>query len=174
RGAPFIGVEPILLIDPDPGQLLPAPPELVAAPREFLLRLEQLEPRREPLFACPGLVCWHGCFLRCHEPFLSTRIWDASRQRRRAADRTGDKPCRNRRPRRTMCRIRGRSARRRGGTPRRPAANPQRRDSPYRRRNSYPAATPCGNANRATRRRRAAFSGRRAMRQQGRAVFEMR
>src|ERR1051325_10003549 len=74
RGAPLIGIEPVLFVDRDPGQLLPPPPELVAASREFLLRLEQFEPRRKPLFACPSLVSWHRCFLRCHKPFLSTRI----------------------------------------------------------------------------------------------------
>ena len=54
RGAPFVGLESILLVDPNPRQLLPPPRQLVAAPRELLLRLEQLEPRCEPLFTCPG------------------------------------------------------------------------------------------------------------------------
>ena len=34
--------------------LLPLPRQLVAAPRELLLRLEQFEPRRNPLFTCPA------------------------------------------------------------------------------------------------------------------------
>jgi hypothetical protein len=45
RGPPLVGLESILLVDPDPRQLLPLPRQLVAAPRELLLRVEQLEPR---------------------------------------------------------------------------------------------------------------------------------
>src|SRR5205814_10162316 len=59
RGAPFIGLEPILLVEPDPRQLLPPPRQLVAPPRELLLRLEQLEPRCQPLVPCPGPVLRH-------------------------------------------------------------------------------------------------------------------
>jgi hypothetical protein len=50
RRAPRVGVEAILLVDPDPRQLLPPPRQLVALPRVRLLRFQQLEPRREPLF----------------------------------------------------------------------------------------------------------------------------
>ena len=60
RGA-LVGLEAVLLVDPDPGQLLPLPRQLVAAPRQLLLGLEQLQPGREPLFACSGLVIGH-CF----------------------------------------------------------------------------------------------------------------
>ena len=56
RGASLVGVEPVLLVDPDPRQRLPPLRELVAAPRQLLLRLEQLEPRGEPLVAGPGRV----------------------------------------------------------------------------------------------------------------------
>ena len=41
RGAPFVGLESVLLVDPDPRQLLPPPRQLVAAPRQLLLLLEQ-------------------------------------------------------------------------------------------------------------------------------------
>src|SRR5260370_16808506 len=34
----FVDVEPVLLVDPDPGQLLAPPRELVAAPGQFLLK----------------------------------------------------------------------------------------------------------------------------------------
>src|SRR5207247_5400459 len=54
RGAPLVSFESILLVDPDPRQLLPSPRQLVAAPRELLLRLEQLDPRCGPLLTCPG------------------------------------------------------------------------------------------------------------------------
>src|SRR5262249_14740290 len=59
RAAPLVGLESIRLVDADPGQLLPPSRQLVAAPRELLLRLEQLEPRRQPLFTGPGRVCRH-------------------------------------------------------------------------------------------------------------------
>src|SRR5689334_15299564 len=59
RGAPFIGLEPVLLVDPDPRQLLTLPRQLVAAPRQLLLRLEQLEARCQPLLTCPGHVSRH-------------------------------------------------------------------------------------------------------------------
>src|SRR5205807_3136408 len=61
RGAPVVGLECVLLVDPDPRQLLPSPRQLVAAPRQLLLRLKQLEPRCEPLFTCPGHMLRHGC-----------------------------------------------------------------------------------------------------------------
>ena len=64
RGAPLVGLESILLVDPDPRQLLPPLRQLVAAPRELLLRLEQLEPRCKPLFTCSGHVLRHrSCLL---------------------------------------------------------------------------------------------------------------
>src|ERR1700730_9628583 len=59
RGAPLVGLESVLLVDPNPRQLLPPPRQLVAAPRKLLLRLEQLEPRCEPIFTCPGHVLRH-------------------------------------------------------------------------------------------------------------------
>ena len=37
RGAPLVGLESILLVDPHPRQLLPPPRQVVAAPRELLL-----------------------------------------------------------------------------------------------------------------------------------------
>ncbi len=61
-GAPLVRVESILLVDPNPRQLLPLPRQLVTAPRELLLRLEQLEPRCEPFFPCPGLCAWSSLF----------------------------------------------------------------------------------------------------------------
>src|SRR3989441_5030689 len=59
RAPPLSALKPIPLTDPTPGQPLPPPPQLVAAPRELLPRLEQLEPRCEPLFTCPGHVLRH-------------------------------------------------------------------------------------------------------------------
>ena len=47
----------------NPRQFLPPPRQLVAAPREILFRLEQLEPRRQPLFTRSGHVCCHRCLL---------------------------------------------------------------------------------------------------------------
>src|SRR3954454_9220649 len=71
RGAPLVGVEPVLLVDPHPRQLLSLPRQLVAAPRELLLRLEQLEPRSEPLLPCPGRVCRHWSFSFCKMSVLA-------------------------------------------------------------------------------------------------------
>src|SRR5262249_60282933 len=63
RGSSLVGLESIRLVDPAPRHLLSSLRQLVAAPRERLLRLEQLEPRREPLFPCPPLVLHHGTCL---------------------------------------------------------------------------------------------------------------
>jgi hypothetical protein len=49
RGAPVFGVETVLLVNADPRQLLPPPRQLVTAPCQLLLRLEQLEPGGKPL-----------------------------------------------------------------------------------------------------------------------------
>jgi hypothetical protein len=78
RGTPLVGLESILLVDPNPRQfLLPPPRQLVAAPRELLLRLEQLEPRCQPLFTCPGPVLRHRCCLLPSgvHSFLDTTRW---------------------------------------------------------------------------------------------------
>src|SRR5882672_8597172 len=79
RGAPFVGLESVLLVDADPRQLLPSPRQLVAAPRVLLLRLEQLEPRCEPIFTCPGHVLRHrSSLLRSsvfRRSFLDTTRW---------------------------------------------------------------------------------------------------
>src|SRR5262249_57356346 len=75
RGAPLVGIESIVLVDPNPRQRLPLPRQLVAAPRELLLCLEQLEPRCEPLFACSGLMLGHRSYLLrlgFHSVLLST------------------------------------------------------------------------------------------------------
>jgi len=56
----LVGLEAVLLVDPDPGQLLPPPRQLVAAPCVLLFRLEQLVPRCQPLVTCPDRVCRHG------------------------------------------------------------------------------------------------------------------
>src|SRR2546425_1228219 len=63
RGAAFIGLESVFLIDPEPRQLLTSPCQLVAAPRKLLLGLEQLEPRGEPVLPCPGRVLRHRYLL---------------------------------------------------------------------------------------------------------------
>src|SRR5438046_5463106 len=85
RGAPFIGLECVPLVDPDPRQLLPSPRQLVAAPRQLLLRLKQLEPLRKPLFTCPGLVLGHRS-----PPYVSLRRTPATvGPRRPIAPRSG-------------------------------------------------------------------------------------
>src|SRR5882724_841522 len=52
----FVGLEPILLVDSHPGQLLSLPRQLVTAPRQFLLGLEQLPPGRKPFFLRNNLM----------------------------------------------------------------------------------------------------------------------
>ena len=59
RSLALVGVEPVVLVDADPGQFLAPLRELIALPRQRLFRIEQLEPRRKPLFTCSGLVRGH-------------------------------------------------------------------------------------------------------------------
>src|SRR5262249_30048220 len=60
----LVGLEAVLLVDSNPGQLLPPPRQFVAAPRQPLLRLEQLQPGRKPLLTCCDLVIGH-----CSSPY---------------------------------------------------------------------------------------------------------
>ena len=66
RGAPFVGLESILLVDPDPRQLLPPPRQLVAAPRQLLLLLEQRHSGLQPVIARNDLIVHEStsCVLR--------------------------------------------------------------------------------------------------------------
>src|SRR6266511_1786795 len=57
----LVGLEAVLLVDRNPGQLLPLARQFVATPRQRLLGLEQLHPGRKPLFTCSSLVIGH-CF----------------------------------------------------------------------------------------------------------------
>jgi hypothetical protein len=66
RGASLVGFEAVPLIDWHPRQILPLARQLVASACEFLLRLEQIEPRLQPLFSCSGLVCGHCACLRAY------------------------------------------------------------------------------------------------------------
>ena len=58
RRRPLIGVECVVLVDPDPGQFQPLPGDLVAPTGQLLLCSEQLSPGRQPFFPRPFLV--HG------------------------------------------------------------------------------------------------------------------
>src|SRR5207249_7547530 len=88
RGAAVFGVEFVLLVDPDPRQLLPPSRQLIAAVRQLLLRLQQLEPRRKPLFTRPGLVRGHRS-----SPLVSLRRTPATvRPRRPIAPLSGREP----------------------------------------------------------------------------------
>src|SRR5262249_59752651 len=68
RGATLVGLEAVVLVDPNPRQLLPPPRQLVAAPRELLLGTEQLQPRLQPFLSFPGLA------LGLHFSFLSAGV----------------------------------------------------------------------------------------------------
>jgi hypothetical protein len=59
RGAAFIRVEAVVLVDPDPGKLLAPPGKLVVASGQLLLGVEKLEPGRKPLLARSGHVVRH-------------------------------------------------------------------------------------------------------------------
>src|SRR5205823_12551186 len=61
----LVGVETVLLVDRDPGQLLPPSRQLVTPPCQLFLGFEQLEPGCQPLFTCPRLVIGHGSLLPC-------------------------------------------------------------------------------------------------------------
>jgi hypothetical protein len=62
RSAPCLGFKAVRLVDLDPWQRLAAARQLVAAPREFLLRCKQLEPLGQPGFTGRGGVCCgHAC-----------------------------------------------------------------------------------------------------------------
>src|SRR6266536_1351249 len=65
RGAAFIGLEAISLVNGNPREFLPLAGQLVAAMRELLLRLEQLDSCFQPLFSRSSFVCGHCLF-----PFL--------------------------------------------------------------------------------------------------------
>src|SRR3954469_22960981 len=56
RGAPRIGLESVILVDPDPRQLPTSPRQLVAPPRQLLLLLEQPCSGREPSLSACDLV----------------------------------------------------------------------------------------------------------------------
>src|SRR5262249_35802692 len=77
RGAPLIGLESIVLVDPNPRHSPPSPCQFVAAARQLLLRLEQLEPRCEPLFMCRcNVLCHRSCLLPSSiDLFLDTIPW---------------------------------------------------------------------------------------------------
>src|SRR5919109_4716804 len=55
----FVGREAVVLLDRNPGQLLPLARELLAALRMLVLALEQLATRREPLLTRCHLVIRH-------------------------------------------------------------------------------------------------------------------
>jgi hypothetical protein len=59
RRCAVVGLEAILLVDPDPRELLALSRKFVATPRQLLLRLEQLHAGCKPLLSCPGLDIGH-------------------------------------------------------------------------------------------------------------------
>ena len=67
--------ENVVLLDPNPRQLLAEPRDLVAAPRQVLLGGEQIEPRFQPLVTCCGDVCRH-----CASPFMARHLPGVDRE----------------------------------------------------------------------------------------------
>src|SRR5215472_5670268 len=82
RGAPFVGVEPILLVDADPRQLLPPPRQFVAVARQLLLRRQQVEPHLQPLLPRSDLMRRHIRLLSWCEPNNSVAPAQAGAQGR--------------------------------------------------------------------------------------------
>jgi len=64
RGTPLVGLESILLVDPDPWQLLTPSRQLVAALCKLLLLLEQPEP------GCKPVLSTYYLMLHCSVSFL--------------------------------------------------------------------------------------------------------
>src|SRR5579862_8753784 len=60
RGVPFVGLESILLVDPDPRQLLTLARQLVTTPRQLLFFLEEREPSLQPFFTRPHFMLRHS------------------------------------------------------------------------------------------------------------------
>src|SRR5262249_33557413 len=85
-GVALIGVESVRLVDADPRQLPPPLRDLVALPRECFLGVEQLEPRREPLFTCASAVLRHRCHLLCSLAFITRSARAAALVRRPEID----------------------------------------------------------------------------------------
>src|SRR5215471_2914217 len=59
RRLALVGLEDVLLVDPDPGQFPTPQRQFVAAPGQLLLGLEQLQPCGKPFYSCSGLVTGH-------------------------------------------------------------------------------------------------------------------
>src|SRR5579864_3036510 len=56
RRCALVGLEAVLLVDSNPGQILPLMRQFVATARQRLLGLEQFQPGRKPLFTGSGFV----------------------------------------------------------------------------------------------------------------------
>ena len=65
RGFALVGLESILLNNAHPRQFLPPPCDLVAAPCQLFLGLEQIETGGKPFFTCSSLVIGHCFSLVC-------------------------------------------------------------------------------------------------------------
>jgi hypothetical protein len=66
RYRPVVAFECIVLVDANPGKLLSASGQLVAAPRQLFLIGEEFEAGREPVFARSDRMCFRHCALLLH------------------------------------------------------------------------------------------------------------
>jgi hypothetical protein len=69
RGASFVGLEAVFLVDSYPGQFLPTLRQFVAAPRQFLLGFKQIQPCRKPFFMRSDLVISYTPLILHNESF---------------------------------------------------------------------------------------------------------
>jgi hypothetical protein len=60
RSLALVRLEAVVLVDPHPGKLPPPAGQLVAAPGQLLLGLEQLEAGRQPFRSCSCRVLRHS------------------------------------------------------------------------------------------------------------------
>ena len=77
RRASLVGLESVLLLDRDPGQLAPPPRKLVAEPGVVLFADEELLACGEPFFTCSDLVIRHRAASFCVVSYSSWRCHQA-------------------------------------------------------------------------------------------------
>src|ERR1035438_9239929 len=76
---PVVGVEPVVLLDRDPGQFAALARQLVRHPGVLLLALKQLIPSGAPLLTADNLVIRHRVLSPSRVPFVSSSFAPSAR-----------------------------------------------------------------------------------------------